>query len=55
MRLEYLNPLVGLVMLIIGIALISSGHPIYGVSPSAVGIFLVVYYKKYLFEILGIV
>lgn len=50
---EYVNPLAGLAMAIIGIALISTGNLIYGGPPLAVGIILVLYYRKLLFETLG--
>lgn len=54
MQLEYLNPLVGLGMLIIGLLVISLGYLSYGIPPVAVGLFLVAYYRKYLFQLMGL-
>jgi hypothetical protein len=51
-HLEYVNPLVGLAMLVIGLFLTVFGYWIYGVTPAAVGIVLVIYYRKYLMQIL---
>ena len=51
-QLEYVNPLVGLAMLVIGLFLMVFGYWIYGVTPAAVGIVLVIYYRKYLMQIL---
>lgn len=54
MKLEYVNPLAGLGMIVIGLILITSAGIIYGGPPLAVGIFLVAYYRKYLLEIMGL-
>jgi hypothetical protein len=51
--LEYINPLAGLAMLVIGIFVMLFVHWIYGVTPTAVGIALIIYYRKYLLQILG--
>lgn len=51
-QFEYLNPLVGLAMFIIGIFVISFGYFIYGIVPVIVGLVLVAYYRKYLFRLL---
>jgi hypothetical protein len=44
----------GLAMLIIGLLLIVFGYFEYGITPVVVGLVLVVYYRKYLWQILGI-
>jgi hypothetical protein len=41
-------------MLIVGIALFSIGSVLYGIAPIVVGIFLVLYYRRFLFEIMGL-
>lgn len=53
MQFEYTNPLAGLGMLIIGLILMVLGYWVYGITPLAVGIALVVLYRKYLMQILG--
>lgn len=53
MQFEYVNPLAGLAMLVIGLFLMLFDYWVYGVTPAAVGIVLVVYYRKYLLQILG--
>jgi hypothetical protein len=45
--------MVGLAMLIIGLFLIVFGYFEYGITPVVVGLVLVVYYRKYLWQILG--
>lgn len=52
-QFEYINPLAGLAMLVIGLFLVIFGYWVYGVTPIAVGVALVVYYRKYLMQILG--
>lgn len=52
-QFEYVNPLAGLAMLVIGLFLVIFGYWVYGVTPIAVGIVLVLYYRKYLMQILG--
>ncbi len=52
-QLEYVNPLAGLAMLVIGLFLIWFGYWVYGITPAAVGIVLVIYYRKYLLQIMG--
>ncbi|MDQ3909147.1 MAG: hypothetical protein M3232_01920 [Thermoproteota archaeon] len=54
MRFEYVNPMAGLAMFIIGLFLIVFGYFEYGITPVAVGLVLVAYYRKYLWQILGI-
>jgi hypothetical protein len=44
----------GLAMLIIGLFLIIFGYFEYGITPVTVGLVLIVYYRKYLWQILGI-
>jgi len=46
--------MVGLAMFIIGLFLIVFGFFEYGITPVLVGLFLIVYYRKYLWHILGI-
>jgi hypothetical protein len=52
-QFEYVNPLAGLAMLIIGLFLMVLGYWVYGVVPAAVGMALVLCYYKYLFRIMG--
>jgi len=52
-ELEYVNPLAGLAMLVIGLFLMVFVHWIYEITPAAVGLVLVVYYRKYLMQIMG--
>ncbi|HEV3433664.1 MAG TPA: hypothetical protein VG098_06705 [Nitrososphaera sp.] len=54
MRFEYVNPLAGLAMFIIGLFLIVFGYFEYGITPVVVGLALIAYYRKYLRQILGI-
>ena len=51
-QFEYLNPLVGLAMFIIGMFVILFGYFVYGIVPVIVGLVLVAYYRKYLFRLL---
>jgi hypothetical protein len=44
----------GLAMFIIGLFLTVFGYFEYGITPVVVGLVLVVYYRKYLWQILGI-
>lgn len=53
MKFEYVNPLAGLGMVIIGLFLMVLGHWVYGMTPVAVGIALAVLYRRYLMQILG--
>lgn len=53
MQFEYVNPLAGLGMLIIGLLLMVLGYWVYGMAPVAVGIALAVLYRRYLMQILG--
>jgi membrane protein implicated in regulation of membrane protease activity len=53
LQLEFANPLVGLGMIIIGLFLMVLGYWVYGITPVAVGIALIVLYRKYLMQILG--
>jgi hypothetical protein len=43
----------GLAMLIVGLFLIVFGYFEYGITPVIVGLVLIVYYRKYLWQILG--
>jgi hypothetical protein len=52
-QLEYVNPIAGLAMLVIGLFLVLLGYWVYGVTPAAVGIMLIIYYRKHLMQILG--
>lgn len=52
-ELEYVNPLAGLAMLVIGLFVMIFVDWIYGITPAAVGIALLIYYRKYLIRILG--
>ncbi|MDP8902325.1 MAG: hypothetical protein M3M86_01000 [Thermoproteota archaeon] len=54
MRFEYVNPMAGLAMFIIGLFLIVFGYFEYGITPVVVGLVLIAYYRKYLWQILGI-
>lgn len=53
MQLEYFNPLAALAMLVIGIFVMLFVHWVYGIMPTLVGIALIIYYRKYLIEILS--
>jgi hypothetical protein len=53
LQFEYVNPLVGLAMFIVGLFLIVFGYFEYGITPVIVGLFLVAYYWKYLWQIMG--
>ena len=53
MQFEYINPLVGLAMFIIGLFLIIFGYLEYGITPVIVGLVLVAYYRKYLWQVMG--
>jgi hypothetical protein len=54
LRFEYINPMAGLAMFIIGLFLIVFGYFEYGITPVIVGLVLIAYYRKYLWQILGI-
>jgi len=54
LRFEYINPMAGLAMFIIGLFLIVFGYFEYGITPVLVGLVLIAYYRKYLWQILGI-
>ncbi|MFL6491037.1 MAG: hypothetical protein ACJ70O_06980 [Nitrososphaera sp.] len=54
MQFEYINPMAGLAMLIVGLFLIVLGYFEYGITPVIVGLVLIAYYRKYLWQILGI-
>jgi hypothetical protein len=53
LQFEYVNPLVGLAMFLVGLFLIVFGYFEYGATPVIVGLFLVAYYRKYLWHIMG--
>lgn len=53
MQFEYINVLAGLAMLVIGLFLMIFGYWVYGITPVAVGIVLIVCYRKYLSQMLG--
>ena len=53
MQFEYINPLVGLAMFIVGLFLIIFGYLEYGITPVIVGLVLVAYYRKYLWQVMG--
>ena len=55
MQFEYLNPLAGLGMIVIGLIIIlaiSLDYFVYGIVPVIVGLVLVAYYRKYLMQLL---
>lgn len=54
LKFEYVNPMAGLAMFIIGLFLIVFGYFEYGITPVIVGLVLIGYYRKYLSQILGI-
>jgi hypothetical protein len=47
------NPLVGLAMFILGLFLIVFGYFEYGITPVIVGLVLVAYYRKYLWQVMS--
>ncbi|MDQ3872642.1 MAG: hypothetical protein M3258_03410 [Thermoproteota archaeon] len=53
LQFEYVNPLVGLAMFIIGLFLIVFGYFQYGITPVIVGLVLVAYYRRYLWQVMG--
>jgi hypothetical protein len=54
LQFEYINPLAGLAMLVIGLFVVSFGYIFYGMPLVIVGLVFIVYYRKYLMEILGV-
>ncbi|MGH9992786.1 MAG: hypothetical protein ACREBU_08135 [Nitrososphaera sp.] len=50
---KYLNPIAGLAMLIIGFFMVSIDYFFYGITPIIVGAVLVVYYRRYLVQLMG--
>ncbi|HEY7734877.1 MAG TPA: hypothetical protein VIB07_08805 [Nitrososphaera sp.] len=50
---EYVNPLAGLAMIIVGLFLVSFGLYFYGIAPMIVGVVLVIYYRRYLLRLMG--
>lgn len=54
MQFEYINPLAGLALVIIGLFVLGFVDISYGVPMILVGLFFIVYYRKYLLEILGV-
>ena len=52
-NLRYVNPLVGLAMFIVGLFLIVFGYFEYGITPVVVGLVLVAYYRKYLWQVMS--
>jgi hypothetical protein len=53
LQFEFVNPLAGLGMIIIGMFLVLLGYWVYGLTPIAVGIGLALLYRRHLMEILG--
>jgi hypothetical protein len=53
LKFEYVNPLVGLAMFILGLFLIVFGYFEYGITPVIVGLVLVAYYRKYLWQVMS--
>ena len=53
LQFEYVNPLVGLAMFILGLFLIVFGYFEYGITPVIVGLVLVAYYRKYLWQVMS--
>jgi hypothetical protein len=53
LKFEFVNPLAGLGMIIIGMFLVLLGYWVYGLAPIAVGIGLALLYRRHLMEILG--
>jgi len=51
---EFVNPLAGLAMLIIGLLLMTFNYFFYGILPVAVGVALVVYYRRFLLQLMGV-
>jgi len=51
-QFEYVNPMVGLAMFIIGLFLIVFGYFEYGITPVIVGLALIAYYRKYLWQVM---
>lgn len=53
-QFEYINPLAGLALVIIGLIVLGFVDISYGVPMILVGLFFIVYYRKYLLEMLGV-
>ena len=53
-RFEYVNPVAGLAMVIVGLVLLTLGYALLALAPIAVGLFLVAYYRKDLLILLGV-
>jgi hypothetical protein len=51
-QFEYVNPMVGLAMFIVGLFLIVFGYFEYGITPVVVGLVLIAYYRKYLWQVM---
>lgn len=54
LALEYVNPLAGLGMLLSGLILLTLGYFLYALPPIVVGLALVLHYRKYLLELMGV-
>jgi hypothetical protein len=52
-QFEFLNPLAGLVMVIAGLLLLIYGYSLIAIPPILVGLFLVAFYRKFLFQLMG--
>ena len=52
-QFEYVNPLAGLAMFIVGLFLIVFGYFEYGITPVIVGLVLIAYYRKYLWQVMS--
>jgi hypothetical protein len=53
-RFEYVNPIAGLVMLVAGLFVLTFGYVFYALPAIIVGVFLVLFYRKYLLELMGV-
>jgi hypothetical protein len=51
---EYINPLAGLAMVLAGLFVLTFGYVYYALPPIIVGVFLVIYYLKYLLQLMGV-
>ena len=53
-RFEYVNPIAGLVMLVAGLFTLTFGYVFYALPLIIVGVFLVLFYRKYLLELMSV-
>lgn len=53
-RFEHINPVAGLVMIVVGLIILTLGYPLPALPPIVVGVFLVAFYRRFLLQLLGV-